>query len=221
MAEKPKKILLQELLEARSAAYAFLAMGYRREPTSELFAVLTFSRSPGDGGDSFLASLGALSDAERERLRGELAAEYPALFLNASERAVHPFESVYTSASGRVMQQAREEVLREYREAGMDRAADFHEPEDHLAVECEFMAALCRKALEAFKAGDRAGGLELLRRQEAFLGRHLMVWVPRFCQDLRQATSSAFYLWLATMTAEMLESERDAVPHLIALSTAA
>jgi TorA maturation chaperone TorD len=212
-----------ELIETRYANYALLARLYREEPSLDLLRFLASAeQSEAAAGsaetpDPFLSSLAVLAGPDLERLQAELAAEYAALFLNASARAVHAFESVYTSPERLVMQRARDEVLREYREAGVERARDFREPEDHLALECEFMAHLCRKSLQALQGGDRASAVALLKTQLGFLRHHLVTWVPRFCDDLRRATDSAFYQWAAGLTADLVRSEQDAIPQLIAM----
>jgi TorA maturation chaperone TorD len=156
-----------------------------------------------------------IEGADLEKVRTDLASEYAALFLNASRRAVHPFESVYTSAERLIMQRARDEVLTEYRKEGLDRVGDFREPEDHIAIELEFMAYLCQKAAGAVEAGDKAAALEYLNRQDSFLKKHLLVWVPEFCQDVQRATKIGFYKGIARITEEHLAHEGETIAELV------
>lgn len=113
------------------------------------------------------------------------------------------------------MQQERDEVLKEYRQAGLVRSKDFKEPEDHIAIELEFMAYLCRKASESFQTEDMAISLEYLRKQKDFLEKHLLVWVPSFCKDLEQAAESGFYKGIAQLTAEFINAEQETIAALI------
>ena len=213
---------LENLLSTRAATFTFLSRVYREEPTDEFLGALVanaISAQVDDAGEgnrifnAFLRNLQAV-DLEKERL--DLASEYAALFLNASRHPVFPFESVYTSAEGLVMQRARDEVLHEYHRAGLARAEIFKEPEDHIAIEFEFMAFLCRQSLQALESKDQSAALESLRWQKDFCDKHLLVWIPRFCQDLAKTTRSDFYKGIALITAEYLETERETLPALIA-----
>ena len=168
-----------------------------------------------EGAALFRAFLRKAAAADLQEMETALAAEYAALFLNAGKRSVHPFESVYTSAGRLVMQKARDEVLAAYRQAGLAQSEEFKEPEDHIALELEFMADLCRKLSRALAEGDRLACLAFLARQREFLDTHLLIWVPAFCNDLGKASSSDFYRGIATLTAEFIQSEREAIPALI------
>jgi TorA maturation chaperone TorD len=114
-----------------------------------------------------------------------------------------------------MMQKAYDDVLQEYRRAGVERSGDFKEPEDHIALEMEFMAHLCRKTLESLETGNKTASLEYLEKQNDFLHKHLLAWVPRFCEDLGRAAASGFYKGIAKLTAEMVSAEKETVPELI------
>lgn len=145
-----------------------------------------------------------------------LAAEYAGPFLNVGKRPACPYESVYTSPERLLMQEARDEVLAVYREEGLSRSEALKEPEDHIAIEFEFMAHLCQKAVAAFEQGDRAACLASLEKQRSFLEQHLLVWVPDFCRDVEGAATTDFYRGVAQLTAEFLVEEREALGELTA-----
>jgi len=165
--------------------------------------------------DLFRSFLRQAASADLQQVVATLAVEFAALFLNASQRSVHPFESVYTSAERLMLQQSRDEVLAEYRRAGLERSADFKEPEDHVALELEFMAFLCRRAAAVMQEQEETACLAFLERQKAFLEGHLLVWLPAFCSDLEKASESDFYRGIARLTREFIQSEREAIMSLI------
>jgi TorA maturation chaperone TorD len=212
---------LKEILSSRSASYAFLARVYRQELTVEVLKTLVAtaaSRENSDAGEGdrvLNTYLRGLHNADLKKVESDLAAEYAALFLNASRQPVHPFESVYTSEEGLLMQRARDEVLQEYRRAGLERIQEFKEPEDHIALEFEFMSNLCNKTLNALQAQDRTAARESLEWQKRFFDEHLSVWIPRFCKDLARLAQSDFYRGIALLTAELLETERETIPALL------
>ena len=140
----------------------------------------------------------------------ELAVDYVRAFIGSGNdgfSAAYPYESVYTSEGGLMMQEAYAEVLHVYRNAGFAKNPGFKEPEDHLAVELAFMALLCGRAVEALRAGDEAGAERQLRAQREFLCDHLLNWIDRFTADVRKAAEDGFYFDLATFTEDFLTAD--------------
>jgi anaerobic sulfite reductase subunit A len=50
------------------------------------------------------------------------------------------------------MQEARDQVVALYRAKGLDKVAELELPEDHIALEFEFMAHLCQEMQSAVTA---------------------------------------------------------------------
>ena len=193
--------------EAREATYSFLSHMFLEEVTEEFLARLA-ERPPRLEGElgRFVAEL---PSADLASVRTEAAAEFAALLLNMSADPVFPYESVYTSAERLLMQKARDEVLADYRSSGFERAGDLNVPEDHVAIEFEFMARLCRKELDAASAGDDAAADAAHEAQRAFARDHLLTWVPQLCDDLERRAKLGLYLGLAETTRQFLEFERE------------
>ena len=132
-----------------------------------------------------------------------------------SAQKAFPYESVYTSEGGRMMQDAYSEVLRLYRAAGFAKDPGFTEPEDHLAVELAFMVRLCERAVEALRAGDEAAAEAALAEQRAFVRAHLLNWVPAFARDMKASAESGFYAHLATFTEAYLAADAEALAEVV------
>ncbi len=215
-----------EVLQDRCTNYAFLARMYREEVTADLLReMLAELQRDGaaeedditDDGQAMLERfIRELQGADLQAVATQLAAEYAGLFLNAGRQPVYPYESVYTSPEHLVMQKARDEVVQLYRQEGLDRSDAVREPEDHIAIELEFMAYLCRRSAEALEAGDRAACLAYLEKQRAFLTDHLLVWVPAFATDTEQAAESGLYRGVARLTADLVGSELETIEALAA-----
>lgn len=106
------------------------------------------------------------------------------------------------------MQEARDAVMTLYQEMQLSRNENFREPEDHLALELAYMAYLNMQASQA----DQTKSIQhLIELQQSFHRQHLMVWVPEFCADLKKATRSAFYAWLAEFTSDFLTAEGESL----------
>jgi putative dimethyl sulfoxide reductase chaperone len=67
------------------------------------------------------------------------------------------------------MQGPYHEVLALYSAEVLHKPDYFPEPEDHLAIELEFMVFLCRISSEALQAGVLARSLEYLAKQRLFI----------------------------------------------------
>lgn len=211
-----------EILKNRASTYGFLSQVYRQEVNTAFLAGLVEQlageaeeEAESEGYQTLRAYAAKLRLEDLDKVQTELASEYAGLFLNVGRRPVFPFESVYTSPERLIMQKARDEVLAEYRKEGLDRTGEFHEPEDHIAIELEFMEYLCQKAVQAVEAGDRTAALEYLKKQEGFLQKHLLVWAPEFCQDVQRATKIGFYKGIARITEEHLVHEEETVAELV------
>lgn len=211
-----------EILRDRCSSYQFLARIYRQEVSlvllQELAAVKGFGQAEGAGeGEQLLGRfIASLASRPLDRVQQELAVDYAALFLNAGEHPVAPYESVYTSPEHLVMQQARDEVVREYESEGLARLESFNEPEDHIALELEFMAHLCHRTEQLLEAGESQSAAQCVEKQAQFLTQHLAVWVPQLCEQVRQAHPGDFYLGVAQLTQDLVANDGQTVQALIA-----
>ena len=205
---------IADVLRGRMATYQFLSRLFRVEVDQELYDTLVSMRFPTNTGNALVDEgyrmiCGYLSQADGTVLT-ELAVDYVRAFIGSGNdgcSAAYPYESVYTSEGGLMMQDAYAEVLHVYRGAGFAKNPGFKEPEDHLAVELAFMALLCGRAVEALRAGDEAGAERQLRAQREFLSDHLLNWIDRFTADVRKAAEDGFYFDLATFTEGFLTAD--------------
>lgn len=211
---------LATLVANRGSTYGFLARIYRAEVDQRLLDQMVKMDLAADIDEPEISEgyrmlkgfLGHLTESTVT----DLAVEYATIFLGVRRGdSACPYESVYTSPLRLVMQEARDQVLKIYREEGLDRAKEFHEPEDHIAFELEFMAYLCQKTTEALKAGDKVGASGHLNKQKDFLERHLMPWVPTFCTDVQRIAELDFYKAVAKITIGYLGMEQDVISELI------
>ena len=124
----------------------------------------------------------------------------------AAEKAF-PYESVYTSDGGLMMQDAYSSAVVEYRAAGFAKDPRFTEPEDHIAVELSYMAARCERAQAALCRGDEGAAEEELRAQQAFLRSHLLSWVDRFAEDVKRAAQLSLYADASACAAAFLHAD--------------
>ena len=200
----------RDLMEERAAVYEFLSIAFGEEVPLAFLASLRDGAPALDGElGAFVASLADADDAALASLRTDLAAEYARIFLGMSRSPVAPYESVYTSETGLLMQEARDEVLAHYRCEGfaVDEAVNL--PEDHIAFEFGFMAGLARKTAAALDAGNDDEAQRLLDVQAAFVADHLTPWVPALADDVAARAKTGFYRGLASLARDFVAAEAD------------
>ncbi len=214
---------LAKLMRDRTATYNLLARLYRVEVDQTLLDEMRAMRFPSKTGapdidEGYRLIRSYLSHAW-ENVLTELAVDYARCFIghgNTAYSAAYPYESVYTSSQRLLMQDARDEVLALYRAAGKDKAESWKEPEDHIALELEFMGHLCTAAGAALDGGDDDTAYALVVQQKNFLEDHLANWVPMMLEDLEKFARTDFYRGLARLTRGSLRADRAVVDELLA-----
>ena len=202
---------LVDFCENRARVYALLSRCYEKELDTAFAAELAEAARVESDDPACLADL---DEAALE----QLAVVFNRVFFGMGPRSAQkafPYESVYTSEGGLMMQDAYSEVLRLYRAAGFAKDPGFTEPEDHLAVELAFMVRLCERAVEALRAGDEAAAEAALAEQRAFVRAHLLNWVPAFARDMKASAESGFYAHLATFTEAYLAADAEALAEVV------
>ncbi|MDG6907850.1 MAG: molecular chaperone TorD family protein [Nitrososphaerota archaeon] len=224
---------LAGVLEDRRSMYTFLARIYEREVTTEFLKELSSKESPlqttsivdmdedefKEGFMELTSYLKNMQDANLDEEKLKLDVEYANLFLSVLVR-IHPSESSYTTREHLVYDEPRQEVFEIYVREGVEKIAEFTEPEDHIAIEMQFMAYLCRKAIEANEQQNWESMLGLLKTQEDFVRKHLMNWTPKLTKNIIEKSNTGFYRGAAKITNAFLEVESDSIKELKAYVSA-
>lgn len=215
MAEAVESVSLEEIgafMESRANVYKVLSRAFRSEVDAafavELADEFALSGSP-ELEESLAAVKAALAGADEAALE-LLAVDFDRVFYGMgplTARHAFPYESVYTSDRGIMMQEAFSQVVRTYREQQLAKAPDFKEPEDHIAVELAFMATLADRTAAFLQAGEEEAAVETVAQQQKFLQEHLLNWIDRFCADLKTAVGEGFYWHLAQFTQLFVEGD--------------
>ena len=206
-------------LEAREMTYRFLSQAYGYEVTSQLLAQLHVELSNQDGLEGGYELLGryliSVPGRDWDNAAGTLATEYAGLFLLGFGKSISLYESVYISPTAMIMQESRDQVLALYRKEGLERTPGLNVPEDHLAVELNFMGYLVGQARQALENNNRRLAGDYLNIADDFLSQHLLTWVPRLCQELEQTATSDFYKGIGKITGELLAFEKEAFGEML------
>ena len=209
------RAVMIDLNERRENMYGLLSRLYRVEVDSEFYASLCGAAFPtGTGNDDVDAGYRLIATycaTQHDDPLLDLARDYARVFIghgNNAYAAAYPFESVYTSEKRLLMQEARDEILQVYAQGGLQVGPDWHDPEDHVALELEYMQIAARRTREALQQRDDARALELLDNQRRFLLRHLVSWTPMLVNDMERLAQTNLYQGLALLTKGLLAEDR-------------
>ena len=216
---------LQELitlLEQRIGTYGFLSRLYFKEMDKPFLDEMHDALYPVETGDpdmdtGYLYIATYLSNLWTESIH-ELSVDFSKCYFGNgvdAYSAAYPYESVYPSEKRLMMEKARQQVFEIFRENGITKSKDWHEGEDHIALEMEFERVICGRTIDALKAGDERESYRLLKLQYDFLRNHLANWVPMMTADLRRFAQTKLYQGLAYLTDGFLRTDLQFLKNLL------
>lgn len=224
MSETMPAELVENLIgfnENRAQVYTLLSRCYEKEMdaafAAEFAANALLEAEDASLTEGFAVLQRDLVDCDEAALE-QLAVAFNRVFFGMGPRTAQkafPYESVYTSEGGLMMQAAYSQVLHVYHEATFEKNPGFTEPEDHLAVELAFMTALCERAALALRDGDEVGAEEALSAQRDFLQRHVLNWIAPLANDIRASSEGGFYAHLATFTEAYARADEEALAEVL------
>ncbi len=195
----------------RAQMYTFFSRIYFEEVNKESLGQLQQGTSQIYFEDSELANGYEKLKASVEQVASdednldELAADYASLFLGIGRRPAHPYESVYLSNDKIAMREPYQAVSKIYQEEGLSVSDEVKEPEDHVALEFEFMAYMCQRMDAALAKNDTVEAARILEVQRNFSREHLASWIPAFCNDIANGSAKFdFYAAIATLTERLV-----------------
>lgn len=202
------------VMESRVATYRFISRLFRVEVDQELLDTLMTMPYPRDTGNpevtaGYTAIREYLGTADEGTLT-DLAIDYVRTFIGSGNdgfSAAYPYESVYTSPKRLTMQDARDEVLVLYHAAGLGKAEDWKESEDHVAVELEFLMVMTQRALDAYLEGDEEKCALIMLQQRNFIEDHLACWLPMLVEDMLKFSKTGVYRGLAQIASGFVKED--------------
>ncbi len=212
------------LMNARAQVYRLMAQMYFKELDAASIELL---RAGGLGAietgnqtaDAGLREMGAYLERAGRGARQELAVDFARCMLAAGsyeERRPTPYESVFTSETGLLMQEARDDAYRFYCEAHLGVNESLQTPEDHLAFELEFMAALAERAAASLESKLAPAALADVRTQAEFHAAHLENWIDAYTDCLSECAQTRFYRGLAAFTRGFIHEDRTMIAEALA-----
>lgn len=207
-----------ELARTRESVYRMFSSLYFKELTDEQIRFFASEGLPmleglegpmGKGARLARRAIRRVTSATRE----DLAVDYAHTFLAAGstkgEQRACPYESVFTSRTGLMMQDERDAVYKYMLDEHLEPNVDLHVPEDHLSFEFDFMADLCDRMACALQAGDLEEARRVFGVQRAFHREHQLNWIDKYCETVKGCCRTDFYRGVADITCGFVHMENE------------
>lgn len=155
------------------------------------------------GSEDLQAVLDVLSHPAEATLAA-IEADHAALFVGPGE-AVPMWESVWLTEERLLYGACTADVRAAFAQAGFVIPGDLRQPEDHLAFELSFLAALLVRAGQALDEGrdDQAKALLLVAR--SFHRNHTALWARDCLGEIGRAAETPFLRGIASLCADALK----------------
>jgi TorA maturation chaperone TorD len=197
----------KELLENEQVFFSITSKILAEPPTSQLLE--TLKASGAFAGTPFAAhrqecqeGLALLSVWPKDSDKGidKEYQDYLALFGVVGRPLASPWGSSYLNETpGMVFQLETLEVRSWYQRFGMQVRKKYHEPDDFIAYELEFICHLVGKALSALEAEDEEHFMLYWDAQGAFLHEHLLKWGFMWSDCVIENSKTDFYKGIAKL----------------------
>lgn len=199
-------------IKSEQQLYKFLQRVFAREVDAAFIADLAATQPPEDD-DVVSEALARMIDVageegkDRNALLEELAVEYARLFIGPRNPPAIPFASFYLSESRALMTDETIAVRKIYLANNMVVENLYSTPDDHIAIELEFLAHLSGAMIEALVAGNSERTNELEKARELFIKEHMQQWIPSFVEAIDNANPHPFYQGAAHILEEVIMTQ--------------
>lgn len=149
---------------------------------------------------------------EQAETAEEVADDHMRLFVGPGHVPASPYESVHRSVQGLLFDEQTLQVREWYKRFGLSAPREGKEPDDHIALELEFVSALLGAALEAFEAGEDDNASLFVQAAADFTDAHLRAWAPAWFGIVLTKAQTSFYRGVAQLGLGFVDELRTRLP---------
>ena len=167
--------------------------------------------------ENFNIDLGHFENTKLEHLEEELACEYAALFIGPGKH-IPPYESIYApDKSGKVGSYWGEctvDMKNWVEKSGLTISEKFDSIPDHISLEFEFMQKIIEQERLSREKDNLESAMQWMSAAKTFFEKHLIEWVPKFCDDVIELANIDFYREIAKLTKSFILEEKEFLTNL-------
>jgi TorA maturation chaperone TorD len=150
-------------------------------------------------------------DRKLEEVQEDLACEYAALFIGPGKH-IAPYESIYVpDSTGRVGQfwgECTVDMKNWVEHYGLKISERHDSIPDHISIELEFMQKIVEQEHMAWESNNEKTAERCLAVEKEFFNKHIINWIPEFCEKVITSANIDFYREIARFTKEFITQEK-------------
>ena len=159
---------------------------------------------------AFYQFFNKIEELDVDVLYNQLKQEYQSIFsiFNAEGQVQAPiYESYYTSADHSLFSSTTYSLRNKLHQFNLQYEQENSHPEDHLAVELDFLYFLIEYTNKAYINNDYISYEKGVYTQYWLLKDHLLKWLPLFVRKIEFANKDSIYFSLSTLLLEILKED--------------
>jgi TorA maturation chaperone TorD len=204
-----------DLYHLLSAVYIHIpekkTLEFAWKPAVEL---LSFPREGGeealqhiDKGLKLIKSYGSRNNLLDEKTVTNLSKDWTRLFRGVERDGIlPPYESLYRT--GKLQEKPAREIHRLFSQMGIRVPDEWHQPQDYIGVELDFMRLLCFREFEACEKQEKKSIVEAVKAEKSFVEHHLGAWTSNFCKKMGGQAREDYFRGIAKLTIGLIEYDR-------------
>jgi len=199
--------------KSRSEIYGLLAAVFKGEPDRAFVKELRGPALSGVFTDMDVHLGERFYYGPESQVAEELALEYDRLFIGPG-RHISAHESIFHEVDGDtgvLWGKTTVEVRKFIETTGLSYDEDFTGLPDHISVELEFMQKLSEWEAHKWLQEDLKNAEYCRDVQRMFIERHLLCWIPQFCDAVMAQAQLPFYRAMAELTKHYMEFDRQSL----------
>jgi len=202
-----------EELQAELRVLNLLRQVFLKEPGKDLLEgmgriVLPREEKGEAGGLKTMVDSVRKNKSRLEDWREELSLEFARLFIGPVHAPAVPYASFYLSETPSLMTEETLEVRKRYLAVGLALKDLYQIPDDHVAMEVEFLYYLTREAIQSMEAGRNEEASRFLSMRNNFIKEHMALWVPLFAERIVESTNEGFFQGAAMLLQDFIDTHR-------------
>lgn len=203
--------------------YNFFAINLLKMPSKEIFQNLLeddeirrFKEIKTKEAKLFVRQLQKIKSYKSEEWI-KLQEEYSALFEGTRGFNLPLWESVYKGSENILLDENTLKVQQYYKAWGIGVTKDIKQPCDHIGLEFSFLAWINKSMLKTLKENNIDEFKNHIEGQLEFLNKHVLTFLPSFCERLREKASHDFYKEMSHFLLEYIEKEINSLSEMKAI----
>jgi len=201
---------MRDDLKAELLALNLLRQVFLKEPDRRLLEgiakiTLTSKEETERGGLKEMRDSVKQKESRLDEWTDQLSLEFARLFIGPAHPPAIPFASFYLSGSHSLMTEETIAVRKQYLEAGLALKNLYQMPDDHIAIELDFLYYLTERVLESLENGGDPQAEKYLKLRHEFLMDHFVLWAPAFANRILESTEEDYFKGAASFLLEMVE----------------